>query len=226
MRPIIDIPKAEWPTAKCPKKCKYLDTHQICSYYIDTGIRRPCPAGAGCTVADTGKKNRPFERMIVGADGTLVQKSWQASWDTKEARRLREQGMSYRDIAARLGVSKNTICTYANLHWPDLVTKHADWDKERARAMREQGATYKAIAKAVGASESSVRIYGERHWQDLTVDNRHASWDTDKGRAMWEAGATDRQIAEACGVPLATARSYRKRNWGDSKSRKGRTQDG
>lgn len=29
---------------------------RICEYFLTTGNRRPCPAGTGCTVKETGKK--------------------------------------------------------------------------------------------------------------------------------------------------------------------------
>ena len=29
---------------------------RLCTYYFVTDIRRPCPAGQGCTVKQTGKK--------------------------------------------------------------------------------------------------------------------------------------------------------------------------
>lgn len=32
-------------------------TCSICTYYLDTGNRRPCPAGTGCTVKQTGRRN-------------------------------------------------------------------------------------------------------------------------------------------------------------------------
>lgn len=28
----------------------------LCTYYLETGIRRPCPAGTGCTVKRTGRR--------------------------------------------------------------------------------------------------------------------------------------------------------------------------
>lgn len=28
----------------------------LCEYFLQTGVRRPCPAGTGCTVKDAGKK--------------------------------------------------------------------------------------------------------------------------------------------------------------------------
>ena len=32
------------------------DWLKLCTYFLTTGIRRPCPAGDGCTVKETGKK--------------------------------------------------------------------------------------------------------------------------------------------------------------------------
>lgn len=37
------------------------DRVAICTYYLTTDIRRPCPAGTGCTVKQTGKKVSMWE---------------------------------------------------------------------------------------------------------------------------------------------------------------------
>ena len=123
------IPWASYPTATCPKKCRYLDNHHICNYYLITGQRRPCPAGAGCTVADAGRKLRPWEIPIVANDGALGE-DWgenketgykkpgkpRVQWDTEEGRRLREQGLFNREIAERLGVSESVVSAWAREH--------------------------------------------------------------------------------------------------------------
>lgn len=41
------------------KDCTYgsiAGEHIICNYFLSTGIRRPCPAGDGCTVKKKGRK--------------------------------------------------------------------------------------------------------------------------------------------------------------------------
>lgn len=38
--------EGRWETSKC------------CNYFLLTGQRRPCPAGAGCTVRKDGKSGR------------------------------------------------------------------------------------------------------------------------------------------------------------------------
>ena len=54
----------------CDKYCKgcvYFSqvngTIHYCAFYLDTGIRRPCPAGKGCTVK-TRKKVRSMKQVI------------------------------------------------------------------------------------------------------------------------------------------------------------------
>lgn len=37
------------------------DKITLCTYYLDTDNRRPCPAGEGCTVKSTGKKKGMWE---------------------------------------------------------------------------------------------------------------------------------------------------------------------
>lgn len=40
-------------------------------------------------------------------------------WDTKKARTLYDQGLSYPEIARALGVTKNQISSYSARHWPN-----------------------------------------------------------------------------------------------------------
>lgn len=235
---IEHIPWASYPTATCPKKCRYLDNHHMCNYYLITGIRRPCPAGSGCTVADAGRKLRPWEIPIVASDGVL--KNWGADqetrslaalgmtenrrpgkkrvqWDTEEGRRLREQGLFNREIAERLGVSESVVSAYAREHWQDIkVSRRRRWDTEEGRRLREQGLSCTQIAKRLGLSDVTVSAYAREHWGDIQVPlkSMQAKWDTEKGKALWAAGASDDEIAAACGISRSAAASYRRRKWG------------
>lgn len=233
------IPWASYPTASCPKKCRYLDNHHICNYYLITGQRRPCPAGAGCTVADTGRKLRPWEIPIVANDGAMGT-DWGADqetrslavlgmtesrrpgkkrvqWDTEEGRRLREQGLFCREIAERLGVSESVVSAWAREHWQDIkVSRRRRWDTEEGRRLREQGLSCTQIAKRLGLSDVTVSAYAREHWGDIHVplQSMQAKWDTEKGRALWAAGASDDEIAAACGISRSAVASYRRRKWG------------
>jgi hypothetical protein len=55
------VPESKHTVPKCPSDCihrGYWDTHVWCCEYIfNTGHRRPCPAGPGCTVYE--KRQRP-----------------------------------------------------------------------------------------------------------------------------------------------------------------------
>ena len=235
---IEHIPWASYPTASCPKKCRYLDNHHMCNYYLITGQRRPCPAGAGCTVADAGRKLRPWEIPIVANDGVL--EGWGADqetrslaalgmtenrrpgkkrvqWDTEEGRRLREQGLFNREIAERLGVSESVVSAWAREHWSDIkVSRRRRWDTEEGRRLREQGLSCVQIAKRLGLSDVTVSAYAREHWGDIQVPlkSMQAKWDTEKGKALWAAGASDDEIAAACGISRSAVASYRRRKWG------------
>ena len=39
------------------------DATFVCVYFLKTNIRRPCPAGTGCTVKETGKKHNVWRQM-------------------------------------------------------------------------------------------------------------------------------------------------------------------
>ena len=233
------IPWASYPTATCPKKCRYLDNHHICNYYLITGQRRPCQAGSGCTVADAGRKLRPWEIPIVANDGALGE-DWGADqetrslaalgmtesrrpgkkrvqWDTEEGRRLREQGLFCREIAERLGVSESVVSAWAREHWQDIkVSRRRRWDTEEGRRLREQGLSCTQIAKRLGLSDVTVSAYAREHWGDIHVplQSMQAKWDVEKGKALWAAGASDDEIAAACGISRSAVASYRRRKWG------------
>lgn len=49
--------------AKCIYSTGGADWGHICNYYLETGKRRPCPPGTGCTVKSTGKKIRYLEQI-------------------------------------------------------------------------------------------------------------------------------------------------------------------
>ena len=61
--------------AVCDKSCigcRYLANlngcTKYCSFYLDTGIRRPCPAGEGCTVRN--KKNVMTMKQVIDAQAS------------------------------------------------------------------------------------------------------------------------------------------------------------
>lgn len=56
---------SEKTTDRSCKRCIYRvgnsDSIHICTYFIETGKRRPCPPGKGCTVRETKRKVRRAE---------------------------------------------------------------------------------------------------------------------------------------------------------------------
>ena len=91
-------------TSTCKRPCVYLDTMDCCNYYLDTGMRRPCPAGAGCTVRVA--KNRK-------SDWYTKKKP---RWDVEKARRLRKEGWSWPRIAKEVGAGESTVWSYFKSH--------------------------------------------------------------------------------------------------------------
>jgi len=190
---IEHIPWASYPTASCPKKCRYLDNHHICSYYLITGIRRPCPAGSGCTVADTGRKLRPWEIPIVANDGVL--EGWGADQET-------------RSLAA-LGMTENRR----------PGKKRVQWDTEKGKALWAAGASDDEIAAACGISRSAVASYRRRKWGYINEKKerkkvpRPVTWDTAVGLELYRAGKTDKEIALRVGVGAQAVARYRRKHW-------------
>ena len=60
---------------------------RICTYYLVTDIRRPCPAGSGCTVRKNGRK---ANRWSYEANNTWQQKKTTAQRNDDYTEKLRQ----------------------------------------------------------------------------------------------------------------------------------------
>lgn len=94
----------------------------LCAYYLKTNIRRPCPAGTGCTVKKTGKKS--------GAWSDERKRSWAKKM--AEARKAKK-------------VVRNLVCPCCGTEFEatDLHTKYCSTRcknrmSQRAAYMRRQ----------------------------------------------------------------------------------------
>lgn len=76
------------PCAGCVYQVK-AGGYLVCDYISITGSRRPCPFGAGCTVKETEKNMK--------------------NWDKAKAFELYQAGASDKEIAAGVEVSPGTI---------------------------------------------------------------------------------------------------------------------
>ena len=86
------------------------------------------------------------------------------AWHT-EARRLRDEGLSYREIGARLGRGRSSV-SYALSVEPSTTYRGAragmtaadrDRRREAVRALRRLGWSARRIALTLGMSDSAVR---------------------------------------------------------------------
>ena len=77
----------------------------VCCYFLDTGKRRPCPGGKGCTVRKTEASSR---RKRVMTEQALAQMRIKKARD-EERMALYRQGLSDMAIARRLGMSQTGI---------------------------------------------------------------------------------------------------------------------
>jgi len=71
-----------------------------CEYMRDTGMRRPCPAGTGCT--EHTKRNLEGFRVY-------ARKDTKRKIDDKRGRELFKEGKSDKEIAAEFGVAESSI---------------------------------------------------------------------------------------------------------------------
>jgi len=102
-------------------------------------------------------------------------KPFNGRWDIKEARRLREQGMSWRKVAERVGCGETNVArAFKRRGWTDGSMSHVRWDIEEARRLRRQGLSWRKVAERVGCDERTVRYaFKRRGWtEDAEISAR------------------------------------------------------
>ena len=80
----------------------YARSTMSCDYYLKTDVRRPCPAGAGCTARVTRKE---------------LSKMRKPKWDTELGRLLWLDGQTDGQIADALGVQTSAVTAFRKRHW-------------------------------------------------------------------------------------------------------------
>lgn len=104
-------------TASCIRPCAYLDGNDICCYYLETGIRRPCPAGADCTVRQESGKMKTMGKLCLPKDRNVEPPH--VTWDTKMGLELWLKNWRTEDIAREVGIARSTLNKYAvKAGWP------------------------------------------------------------------------------------------------------------
>lgn len=136
------------------KGCDHLKptgSGKTCDYMLDTGRRRPCPAGEGCTEhtkRQPDKKKRKAsipEALLLGADRKVYGKL-----DEARAKELYDQGLGDQRIANALNVAKSTVASWRKRnglpnHQQQLAEKRQAKTKttERGTAAEEEKAMKK-----------------------------------------------------------------------------------
>lgn len=85
------------------------------------------------------------------------------SFDTEEALRLWEQGLSDQQIGEQLGVPDSYIGRWRRRHGLVMQKKVACFDEALARAMWEEGACDPEIAKVVHVTQETIRAWRGRN---------------------------------------------------------------
>lgn len=171
-------------TRTCKRPCAYLDGHGICNYYLDTGIRRPNPAGAGCTVRKAGMRrdeHRAPEETWVGrwhasqqkatppVRKSSEQKPKAAKWDADLALRLKQEGKTWVEVAEAVGSTTNAVMRHFKRIGVNIKSEpkkvKVTWDVEKGHEMFLAGKSLHEIGEALGASYGSVRGFAYRNWE-------------------------------------------------------------
>lgn len=91
------------------------------------------------------------------------------TWNPREAILYRQMGLSWSNVAEKLGKSSTAIYTFFQRR-PALCKKEGislrqpQWDRERARQLKADGWTYLEIGEEVGARPGTMKqwFYRER----------------------------------------------------------------
>lgn len=105
-------------TAECKKPCVYLDKNGVCNYYLETGKRRPCECGAGCTVRVAEIKKRTINQICY-SDRPTKSRKYHVTWDTQKGLEMWIANYRTEEIAAEVGIAQSTLNKYAARNdWP------------------------------------------------------------------------------------------------------------
>ena len=129
------------------KGCDHLKptgSGKTCDYMLDTGRRRPCPAGEGCTEhtkRQPDKKKRKAsipEALLLGADRKVYGKL-----DEARAKELYDQGLGDQRIANALNVAKSTVASWRKRnglpnHQQLVEMKQAETEKTESGTAAEE----------------------------------------------------------------------------------------
>jgi hypothetical protein len=93
-------------------------------------------------------------------------------WNTALGRSLYNDGLSYRDIAERCGVSASAVAHQAKRNWRGAYrpTSVAGWNTALGRTLWDKGLLPKAIAAQCGTTRMAVIGYASRHWPSRPGD--------------------------------------------------------
>ena len=169
----------------------------VCNYLLDTGHRRPCPSGKGCT-EHTSKKPITIKRG--GFKGVM--------WNTSLAKRMVEEGKTDKEIASAVGRSEKTI---QNWRFRNEMRKRRSvsvlgWDEQEARRLFRQGKTDKEISAVVGASPDAIGAWRRRNGLYKPEGD---GWDKALAKQMFDDGKSDADIGTAVGRSVKTIARWR-----------------
>lgn len=178
----------------CEHLVKPANGYECCNYLLDTGWRRPCPSGDGCTVHTKLSGVSVWHRFACGA-----------RWDIRLARTMFAEGKSDKEIADAVGIS----CGYFK-HWRAQNGLYRpgkpSWDAIRAEQMVRNGASDAEISEKFGKSSRAVA-----DWR-RSIGIKHATrgkWDYELARKIFAEGGSDQEIGDAVGRSPQTIQRWR-----------------
>lgn len=134
-----------------------------------------------------------------------------------EAKRLWAEGMSLKQIAEEMHVTRSSICSYVARHREDFPLRHAPAKNEMtgsklriAKKMWSKGESIKRIANKTGLSAGYIGAYASLHRYDFPRRYKSVRMNAENMRtirSMYEEGMTMRRIASELGCsPMTVSR--------------------
>jgi cyanate lyase len=174
----------------------------------------------GCTWAEIGKALKVSPAIV---RNNLIShglyepvKQPKMLWDVQEALSLWKDGLSFKEVSARLGTAEiNVRKAFIRRGWLDGSTSRLTWDVKQARELREGGLSLREIAERVGTPTENLRkAFMRRGWLDSSQSRLR--WDIEQARKLRKQGLSWAAVGARVGARASHVwRAFRRRGWVD-----------
>ena len=159
------------------KHCTKSGELRICTYFLDTSIRRPCPGGEDCTVRDTGKKMKAWSVENNATWEKIIRRR-------EEIKEQRKQKRMRTAVCAACGeefVAYDVRTIYCSNRCKSRVGQRKKYQRDKERLQKETKIPklYAKVCPVCGVAfttTSSKKIYCCRKCNDIAQGRKKTKW--------------------------------------------------